>query len=347
MRRLRVAVSAVGSSLPVIVGVAVLPAVEACGVASTANSVPAAGGADAQADADAADTGSTWLGVSDAGFGDAGGSDTSVPEPCGFSGQERTYVVSVPPPGVPADPGQICAIRLPPVTSNAAARITLTSYSASQRTAFGSISVPAALASAVVGVPTIGVVSAPAGYGGIAISNLVAVPGGFTFQAGWPGASYQPSSGARMVLMVTFTLACADGGTQTVESATELDLCLDGTTLEWVSSGDACTVCEIIAEMAPSPIVPSTHGDDLPLGRVLRLRVVELARAGRSVLLLAENDGGEGTDYTWQVSGGRIDRIAPDIVLWTMPANDQLASGQVAIWNHAGAAVESFVWSVR
>jgi hypothetical protein len=346
MRRLRIAVSAVGGSLPVIVGVAVLPAAEACGGSTPAKTFPAPANADAQADVNAADT---WVGFGqpDAGIEDVVAVDTSASGPCGPAVIPMTYIVSVPPAGVPADPGQICAIRLPPVTSNTAARITLTSYSAVSRTAFGSVSVPAALASAIVGLPTISVVSAPAGFDTLTVSNLRFTPGGFAFEASWPGAMYPPLSGARMTLMATFALSCADGGTQTVESTTELDLCLDGTTLEWVSSGDACTVCEVIAEMAPSPIVPSTHGDDLPLGRVLRLRVVELARAGRTVLLLAENDGGHGTDYTWQVSGGRVERVAPDIVLWTLPPGDEVPSGQVAVWTDAGAAVESFVWSSR
>jgi hypothetical protein len=348
MRRLRVAVSAVGSSLPVIVGVVVLPAAEACGTATPAKTYPAPGSTDAQADVGAADT---WVGFGqpDAGIEDAIAVDTSAGGLCGPAQSPMTYIVSVPPPGVPADPGQICAVRLPPVTSNEAARITLTSYSPGSKTAFGSVSVPAGLASEIVGVPAIRVVSAPSGFETLAVSNLRSTPGGFTFEASWPGAAYAPLEGARMTLMATFTLACADGGTQTVESSTELDLCLDGTTLEWVSSGDACTVCEVIAEMAPSPIVPNTHGDDLPLGRVLRLRVVELARAGRTVVLLAENDGGEGTDYSWQVSGGRVEHLAPDIVLWTVPSNDGVGdgvpSGQVAVWNEAGAAVESFVWS--
>jgi hypothetical protein len=285
--------------------------------------------------------------VADTAVADGVALDTSPPEPCWPGAQPTTYIVNVPPPGVPADPGQICAIRLPPVTSNTAARITLTSYSANNRSAFGSVSVPASLASTVVGFPTISVVSAPAGYGTISITNLTPVPGGYRFDASWPAATIAPMSGARMTLMATFTLACADGGTQTVESTTELDLCLDGTALEWVSSGDACTVCEVIAEMAPSPIVPNTHGDELPLASVLRLRVVELARAGRTVVLMAENDGGEATDYTWQVSGGRVERVAPDIVLWTAPESGETASGQVAVWNDAGAAVESFVWSRR
>jgi hypothetical protein len=341
MRRLRVAVSAVGSGLPIIVGVAVLPGLEACGGGSTVGHFPPSG-ADAGADVDAAvDTG-MGFGVPDTGV--VVWADASPAGACLPGEVPMTYIVNVPAPGVPADPGQICAVRLPPVTSNTAARITLTSYSASAKTATGSVSIPASLASAVVGAPTLSVVSAPAGYGTISITNVSPILGGYRFDASWPAATVAAPSGAAMTLMATFTLSCADGGTQTVESTTELDLCLDGTTLEWVSSGDACTVCEVIAEMAPSPIVPSTQGDDLPLARVLRLRVVELARAGRSVVLMAENDGGHATDYSWQVSGGSLDRIAPDIVVWTAPESGEAVSGQVAVWSDTGAAVESFVW---
>lgn len=96
--------------------------------------------------------------------------------------------------------------------------------------------------------------------------------------------------------------------------------------------------------MAPSPIVSDNAGDDLPLARHLRLRVVELARAGREVLLFAENDGGADAEYEWRVSGGTLRRVAEDLVVWTLPDDDARPFGQVAVWNDNGAAVENFLW---
>ena len=55
-------------------------------------------------------------------------------------------------------------------------------------------------------------------------------------------------------------------------------------TFEWVSSG---TLCTVIAERAPSPIVSDNTGDELPLGRVVSMRIIEVARAGKQVLLFA------------------------------------------------------------
>jgi hypothetical protein len=118
--------------------------------------------------------------------------------------------------------------------------------------------------------------------------------------------------------------------------------------VEWVSSGDACTACRVIAEMAPRPIVSDKTGDDLPLGMVIRLRVVEVARAGRHVLLFADNDAGADADYEWSVSEGSLEHVADDVVLWTLPEETTARApfGQVAVWNAAGAAVENFVSSV-
>ena len=128
------------------------------------------------------------------------------------------------------------------------------------------------------------------------------------------------------------------------ESITPVAFCLDGDRLEWVSAGDACTVCTIIAEMAPSPIVSDLIEDSLPLARVIRIAVRELARAGRSVLLMAENDAGEDAEYEWHVSKGEVQSVAPDVVLWTLPDGVDRPFGQVAVLAETGAVVENFVW---
>src|SRR5439155_10591887 len=95
---------------------------------------------------------------------------------------------------------------------------------------------------------------------------------------------------ARMTVRTTLELRCTpDTVTRVVHAAMDVHLCVsdrDFTAPEWVSAGDQCTVCRIIAEMAPSPIIPDKRSDGLPLARALRLRVVELARVSNAVVLL-------------------------------------------------------------
>jgi hypothetical protein len=106
-------------------------------------------------------------------------------------------------------------------------------------------------------------------------------------------------------------------------------------------------VCRIIAEMAPSPIVPDSTGDPLPLSQVLRLRIVELARVANVVVLLAENDGGAGLEYEWQASAGKIEHLAPDVVAWTLEEGLAAPTIHAAVWGSDAAAVASFAFNVE
>lgn len=303
------------------------------------------GGCEAAADAKAKDTGGDGPIL----LTDAPPDDTGVdtgPEPlCGYGAQQITHIVTIPPAGVPADPGQLCAVTTPPVASNTAARVTLTSYSPKNDTAIGYVAIPQALMGQIVGLPSITVTQAnPTQFGALQVKALAPANGGYDFLASWSQPIPHLTMGGTMQVKTTLTVKCPDGGTQTVESITNIDFCVEGETFAWVSSGDACTICQIIAEMAPSPIASDNRGDELPLGRVLRLRVVELARAGRTLLLLAENDGGAGAEYEWRVSGGALERVADDLVLWRLPDDADAPFGQVAVWNDAGASVENFAW---
>jgi hypothetical protein len=115
----------------------------------------------------------------------------------------------------------------------------------------------------------------------------------------------------------------------------------------WRSAGESCLLCcPIVAEMAPTPIRGDSQGDDLPLARALRIRIAAFAHAGRQVLLVAQNDAGPDAEYEWRVSAGTFERVADDIVVWTLPdASGDAPYGQVAVWNEAGAAVENFYWN--
>ncbi len=337
MRKLRVVFTTIGA-VPAL-AVAILPMMEGCGSEVTTTALDASPQKDAKVD-----VGSDVDPFPSDAVADVPTVIDSGPQP--ICGPTTTFLVDIPPPGVAADPGQICAVVQPPVTSNTSARVTLTGYSSAKETAKGYIAVPSALLATIVGLPTVTVTSATiSGFAAMQVANVAKIPGGFTFDASWPNQLPHPTGGGQMTVKAAFTVSCSDGGTQTVESITKVDFCVDGAVFEWVSSGDTCTVCTVIAEMAPSPIPSDNQGDDLALGRVIRIRVIEVARAGRQVLLFAENDAGDRAAYEWRVSGGKLDRVADDVMLWTMPEDGGADPfGQVAVWNDEGAVVENFLF---
>jgi hypothetical protein len=216
-------------------------------------------------------------------------------------------------------------------------------------TSSGFLSVSSGLLAALVGDPLL-VVSPST----VTLGPLTRTGGGYSFVV-------TSGTSAQIKVTVTLNVACgADSGVdaslQTVTSTSELELCLAPTdaggaaaTSAWRSSGESCLLCcPIVAEMAPTPILSNNRGDDLPLARALRLRIAALAHAGRHVLLVAHNDAGAGAEYEWHVSGGTVEKVADDIVVWTLPEEgeaDGAPFGQVAVWNETGAAVENFYWS--
>ena len=341
MRKLRVVFTTLGGAVPALLAAVLVPTVDACGSDS-----PVSGDAStAEAGKDSSSDSSVDSPLFPDGSPNVDASDGAAPV-CFGGFPPVSYIVQLPPPGVVADPGQICAVVSPPVSSNTSARVTLTKYSPSLETADGFIAVPSAIVASMVGLPAVTVsASSDPKFAGLQVTGMAPVSGGYQFQASWPGALPHSSFGGQMTVKTSFTINCGDGATQTVESITKIDFCIDGDSFDWVSSGDACTVCQVIAEMAPSPIVSDNRGDDLPLGRVIRIRVVEVARAGRQVLLFAENDAGDDAKFEWRISGGALERIADDVMLWSMPdEGSESPFGQVAVWNEAGAVVENFLW---
>jgi hypothetical protein len=261
------------------------------------------------------------------------------------------YTVELPVAGNPTAPGQICAVAIDPVDSNGAARVTLTS-SPGATAITGLLQFDPAVEPRVVGVPVIEVLDATTPeLLSIQIGPLTKVAGGFSFQVTIPQSAYLDPGYSRMTVRTTFDVGCAaDGGAaKQVHAATDLHLCYDDGSIgggsEWVSSGDRCVVCRIIAEMAPSPIVPDKAADGLPLAKALRVRVVELARVSNRVVLFAENDGGEGLDYEWHPSAGTVERIAPDVIVWTVAEGMDAPLMQVAVCGDAEAAVATFAWN--
>jgi hypothetical protein len=99
--------------------------------------------------------------------------------------------------------------------------------------------------------------------------------------------------------------------------------------------------------MAPSPILPGSIEDELPLAQALRLRIVELARIANTVVLLAEHDGGSGLDYEWLASVGQVERLAPDVVAWTLAEGQPDPLIQAAVAGPSSVAVASFAFNER
>src|SRR6185295_1046543 len=192
-------------------------------------------------------------------------------------------LIALPAEGVPATPGQICAATVEPVDSFRSARVTLTMPSADFRSATGRIEMAPGLLPLVVGLPTVEVVDATStALAGMQVSMTASDQAGFSFHASFNEPVYV---GNRMTVRTTFELSCADdagspeaGATRIVHAATDIHVCAGEGAFDgmWVSSGDQCIVCSVVAEMAPSPIVPDKQPDDLPLANVTRLRIVEL-----------------------------------------------------------------------
>jgi hypothetical protein len=266
----------------------------------------------------------------------------------GLGPGQCSFTVELPPEGVPADPGEICAASMVPVDSNRAAFVMLQSTGSAPTD--GTIRIDPALLPLVVGTPTLKVIDAtdPALLG-VKFDAVTTSPGGFAFKIHWPSPLNLNTDGmTRVTVQVSLELSCPPE-TQLVHSATDIHLCRqelnDGG--DWVSSGQVCSVCRIIAEMAPSPIVPDKANDALPLAQVLRLRIVELARVANVVVLLAENDGGGGLEYEWQASAGKIEHLAPDVVAWTLEEGLDAPSIHAAVWGLDAAAVASFAFNVE
>jgi hypothetical protein len=363
VRQLRIVVQKAGGALPLVISAAIVSA-PACGESSSSDTAGMGGtsgrptnvGGMAGQGGNAAGqggiviavsggTGGALLGGSSGSLGDGGGSgDRGEPACPAESVSCFEQVVSIPEPGVPAEPGQICAATLEPVTSNRAALVTFEERSG-DRLLLGRIAIADELDGLVVGTPTLEVVDTSSSIlAGLVFSNFEVADGGFTFQAAAHESLDQVTGGvSRVTLRATLAVKC-DDDERTVHSATDVFFC-DGPTLNWASSGDACCVCRVIAEMAPSPIVPGDVADDLPLARALRLRIVELARVQNTLILLAENDGGAGLDYEWLASVGSVERLAPDVVCWTLAQGQLDPLIQAAVSGPGAAAVASYAFN--
>lgn len=347
MRKIQLIISASKGALPVLLAASVAPMAATCTTTpptqTAAVSVGAggAGGSGGENQSSSSGFGGEII-IPDGGTGGSGGNH--CPDPFSLP---TTFTVEVPPEGTPAQPGQICAIAMDPVTSNFAAKVTLVKSPNADHLATGHIAIDPAVQAEVLTLPSLTVTSGDPALSAVKITNIAPEPGGFSFDAEWPMPfNVQPYSWESMQVKVSMMVKCDPQAMvmRLVESTTYVHLCVDMGSLTWVSSGEVCNACDIIAEMAPSPIVSDKHFDELPLGHVMRLRVVPLARIGASVVLFAENDGGEGLSYEWHPSAGKLDQVSDDIAIWTPPSDLLPHIVQVAVHGDDSAAVATYAW---
>lgn len=332
MRSVRIVVRQMTGSVPALVAASVLGASGCAESSSNPAAAASAGAAGA----------SSMMGL---GGGSAGAAGGSARLPAGCQG----YEVKLPNVGQPAVAGEICAVEVEPVISNGAARVSLALPEGGDPKApvVGTLTLSAELREQVRGAPVVELIGA-SNYTLLdaQLSPLEETADGYTFTVTWPtGAFLQAEDMTRVSFRTALDLGC-DTGTRLVNAVTEVHLC--GGTYQsptvWASTGDTCIVCTVIAELAASPIIPDHRASGLPLGQAMRARIVELAKVGGSVVRFAENDGGQATNYEWHASGGSLEHIAEDVVIFRSDGSTPAPSLQVAIVSDDGVAVVSYAY---
>jgi hypothetical protein len=337
MRSVRIVVRQMTGSVPALVAASVLGA---SGCADTTSLTPASSGGGGAGGTGAGGTGVILLG----GGPSFAGSASPPALPYGCSG----YEVQLPEVGQPAVAGEICSVEVEPVISNGAARISLAPPGTDpQAPVVGTLVLAESLREQIVGPPVVEIVAASqATLLQAQLSPLEQTADGYTFTVTWPmGVFLRPEDMDRVSFRTALDLSC-DTGSRLVNAVTEVHLCggSEGIASVWASTGDTCVVCNVIAELAASPIIPDHKASGLPLGQAMRARIVELAKVGGSVVLFAENDGGHATSYEWHASGGTLEHIAEDVVVFRSDGSTPAPSLQVAIMNDDGVAVVSYAY---
>ncbi|HKO92199.1 MAG TPA: hypothetical protein VJU61_13640, partial [Polyangiaceae bacterium] len=265
---------------------------------------------------------------------------------CWNSSFTEIVFAELPPEGVPAEIHQICmqpATEL--VQTGWAARLLLEPDATVSTRARGWVEIAPNLAERVLGVPEVRLASNDF----IGLSASTPTPSGagrFELGVTWQGTTNRGfDSWRHLAASVRFEVACVPpepSARRSVEARSDLYLCRESVATRWISSGEACTTCAIIAEMAPSPIVPMPRASELPLEQVLRLNVRTIAAVGHDLLVYAEHDGGaDDAEYTWHPSAGELEELAKDVVLWRLPLGAEPQLLQVVVEARSAVAVAS------
>ncbi len=246
---------------------------------------------------------------------------------------------------VDIDAGVDAGLALP---GGQAARVTMEWIGAPpSKTTRGRVTIAPEIAGLVVGLPTVEVVERSGQSAVPVIANVRPDQETFVFDVDWtsnPAWSCLSGLDTHWVFRTTLRLECG-GQERTVEALTTVALCMGATDqLYWASAGDECGECiASVCEMAPSPLVSATEGDDLPLGSSLGMLIRPVARVGGALVLLADHAPRAGLSYAWQTTAGTLEELAPDVVLWRPPVDSAVPQlAQVAVTGDHLATVASF-----
>ena len=131
--------------------------------------------------------------------------------------------------------------------------------------------------------------------------------------------------------------------TKSIESSTFVHLCESTNGLDWVSSGEECTVCEQGSEPIAYPLRSADTGDQSALARSLDVAIVPVAYRGRTLLLKARHNGTKrGSRLTWHTSAGHVAVGENGIAEWHLPSDPGPHLVQLALVDGESAAVASF-----
>jgi hypothetical protein len=242
------------------------------------------------------------------------------------------------------DAGADAGLGLP---NGQAARVTL-DYAGSGEY-LGRIAVAPQIADRLVGLPSVDVIDKHPDAPDAVISNMRADTRGFAFDVAWTGRAPDmlcfTGGDARWTFRTTLNVQCGDQ-VRAVEALTVVAMCGN---FQFASSGDLCEECVSVCEMAPSPLPPAGADDELPLASALDLVIRPLVRVGGAMVLVAQHAPRAGLGYTWHATGGTLEQLDQDVVLWRSPTADKGAPPlcQVAVTAADLAAVASYRWDRR
>jgi len=342
MRQLRLVFAQTDKMTKVLVAATILPLTGSCGGRSddgttTPDQVVATGG-------NSSVGGASWIiGPNTGGSSSVGGAaSVGGGGACPSYYSSVTSVVTLPSGDTPKDAAALCSNWTGTFASDRpAARVTLEYDPNVPTQAKGTVTIdPEVLSAAGSGYFSVSSVVA----NGATISNLVRVNDAFTFNVDFTSSPYL---GMQLTFQVKLDFTCAPtmSSTRTLQAASTVELCGTYGAMKWVSTGDTCAICYPMAEMAAQLMpTPANESDNIPLSGEIDVRIVEVAREGRTVVLMAQTPkGADGLALTWQTSAGHLMIAADDVAVWSLPSEPGPHLVQVAAELGPSASIAAYL----
>ncbi len=349
MRQLHLIFAQTDKMAKVLVAATILPLTGACGgeTDNSGQTVTASGGSPVQGGV--AGTGGTSAqgGASgDTGQGGqtstGGNAATGGTFNCPTYNSVTSYTVTLPSGATPADAASVCNWGGVFPSNVPAARVTLQYDSNSPSHATGTITVAPEILAAGGGYTGVSSVTAD----GATISNLTRVNNNYTFDVNLTSGT--PYLGSALTFQVTLDFTCSPtmNSTRELNASTYVILCGYIGNLNWVSSGDTCTACypmvEVAAQLMPAP---DREPDGIALPGELAINITPVAREGRTIVLMVQkpSDAPE-LSLTWRSSGGQLLLAADDVAVWTLPDEPGPHQVQVAALAGQSASIATYLY---